>query len=56
VTCSLGNALNVIDNDTHEITDRFEHELFDFPHGLAVRDSADELWLVSTYSSQNRFA
>jgi YVTN family beta-propeller protein len=52
VTCSLGDVLNVIDNETHEVVDRFVHELFDFPHGLAVRDSADELWLVSTYSSQ----
>ena len=52
VTCSLGNALNVIDNDTHEVTERFEHDLFDFPHGVAIRESANELWLVSTYSSQ----
>ena len=52
VTCSLGESLNVIDNETHEVLERFEHELFDFPHGLAVRESADELWLVSTYSSQ----
>ena len=52
VTCSLGGALNVIDNDSHEVVERFEHELFDFPHGLAVRESAGELWLASTYSSQ----
>jgi YVTN family beta-propeller protein len=52
VTCSLGNALNVIDNETYEVVDRFEHDRFDFPHGLAVRDTAAELWLVSTYSSQ----
>ena len=52
VTCSLGGALNVIDNDAGEVIERFEHELFDFPHGLAVRESAGELWLASTYSSQ----
>ena len=52
VTCSLGNALNVIDNETHEVTERFEHDRFEFPHGLVVRESAGELWLVSTYSSQ----
>ena len=52
VTCSLGNALNVIDNESHEVVDRFEHERFDFPHGLAIREEAGELWLVSTYSSQ----
>ena len=52
VTCSLGGSLNVIDNESHEVVERFEHELFDFPHGLAIRESADELWLVSTYSSQ----
>ena len=52
VTCSLGDSLLFLDNETREVRDRFEHELFDFPHGLAVRESAGELWLVSTYSSQ----
>ena len=52
VTCSLGDAVNVIDNETHEVVNRIEHEQFDFPHGLAVRESAGELWLASTYSSQ----
>ncbi|ADD04083.1 40-residue YVTN family beta-propeller repeat protein [Natrialba magadii ATCC 43099] len=51
VTCSLGGSLLALDNETHEVVDRFEHELFDFPHGLAVRKSAGELWLASTYSS-----
>ncbi|EMA39511.1 YncE family protein [Halobiforma nitratireducens] len=52
VTCSLGGSLEVLDNEVPEVIDRFEHDLFDFPHGLAVRESADELWLASTYSSQ----
>jgi YVTN family beta-propeller protein len=52
VTCSLGQSLLFLDNESREVTGRFEHELFDFPHGLAVRESAGELWLVSTYSSQ----
>ena len=52
VTCSLGDSLLAIDTDRCEVFDRFEHDLFDFPHGLAVRESADELWLASTYSSQ----
>lgn len=52
VTCSLGGSLNVIDNDTHEVTERVEHELFEFPHGVAVRESVGELWLTATYSSQ----
>ncbi|MFW5922052.1 MAG: YncE family protein [Halodesulfurarchaeum sp.] len=52
VTCSLGGSLCVIDNETREIRARFEHDAFDFPHGLAVRESAGELWLVATYSSQ----
>jgi YVTN family beta-propeller protein len=52
VTCSLGGALNVLDNDSHAVVDRFEHDLFEFPHGLAVRESAAELWLVATHSSQ----
>lgn len=52
VTCSLGDSLLVYDAETWELTRRFEHEQFDFPHGLAVRESADELWLASTYSSR----
>jgi YVTN family beta-propeller protein len=52
VTCSLGGSLLFLDNESREVRDRFEHELFDFPHGLAVRESAGELWLVATYSSQ----
>jgi len=51
VTCSLGGSLLVLDNDERAVIDRFEHELFDFPHGLAVRESAGELWLAATYSS-----
>ena len=52
VTCSLGGSLLTIDTDDWTVKDRFEHESFDFPHGLAVRGTADELWLASTYSSQ----
>lgn len=52
VTCSLGGSLLVIDTDTWEVTDRITHEKFDFPHGLAIRESAGELWMASTYSSQ----
>jgi YVTN family beta-propeller protein len=52
VTCSLGNSLLFLDNESREVRDRFEHDLFEFPHGLAVRESAGELWLASTYSSE----
>ncbi len=52
VTCSLGDSLLTYDAETWELRDRFEHEAFDFPHGLTVRESADELWLASTYSSE----
>ena len=52
VTCSLGGSLLTIDTTDWSIRDRFEHEAFDFPHGLAVREGVDELWLASTYSSQ----
>jgi|APHM01.1.fsa_nt_gi 40-residue YVTN family beta-propeller repeat len=51
VTCSLGGALLVYDTDTWERVATIEHELFEFPHGLAVRASAGELWLAATYSS-----
>lgn len=52
VTCSLGNSLLFVDNGTRSVRNRFEHEGFDFPHGMAVRETAGELWLVSTYSSR----
>lgn len=52
VACSLGDSLLAFDAETWERLDRFEHEAFDFPHGLAVRESAAELWLASTYSSE----
>ena len=51
VTCSLGGSLLVFDTDDWELTERIEDDDFDFPHGLAIRESADELWLASTYSS-----
>lgn len=52
VTCSQGNALNIIDNETLSVTRRVEHELFDGPRGLVVRERANELWVVSRYNSQ----
>ena len=52
VTCSLGGSLLVLETDSWEIIQRVEHEQFDFPHGVALRDSAAELWLASTYSSR----
>ena len=51
VTCSLGGSMLVFDTDTWSLLERIEHEGFDFPHGLAVRAEAGELWLASTYSS-----
>ena len=52
VSCSQGNTLLIIDNTTFEITDRLTNELFDGPRGLAVRETANELWLVSQHNSQ----
>ncbi|WP_090379218.1 YncE family protein [Natronobacterium texcoconense] len=52
VTCSLGDTLLAYDTETWERTAEIEHEEFDFPHGLAIRESAGELWLASTYSSR----
>ncbi|MFW6449332.1 MAG: YncE family protein, partial [Halobacteriota archaeon] len=51
VTCSLGGSLLVYDTTTWDRLETIEHEHFAFPHGLAVRASADELWLVATRSS-----
>ncbi|WP_253736734.1 YncE family protein [Halohasta salina] len=52
VTCSQGNALNVIDNTTFTVTGRVDHDLFDGPRGLVVRDRANELWVVSEHNSR----
>ena len=52
VTCSLGGTLLAIDTGSWEVTHRLEHEHFEFPHGVAIRESADELWLAATYSSR----
>lgn len=52
VTCSQGDALNVIDNETFSVTTRVTHNLFDGPRGLAVRNGANELWVVSRNNSR----
>lgn len=51
VTCSLGNTIDVIDNETFEIVSRIIDKDFDFPHGLGV-DSKGVLYMASTYSSK----
>lgn len=51
VTCSLGGKLQVFETGEWGLEATIEHERFDFPHGLAIRESANELWLVATYSS-----
>ncbi len=51
VTCSLGGKLQVFSTEDWELEATIEHEHFEFPHGLAIRESANELWLVATYSS-----
>jgi len=52
VTCASGDCLNIIDNETFQITGQIDHELFDRPNGLVVRERANELWLVSEKNSQ----
>lgn len=51
VSCSLGNAINVIDNQTLEITKQLKHTDFDFPHGLGLAGDGSIL-LASTYSNK----
>ncbi|MFW6304778.1 MAG: beta-propeller fold lactonase family protein [Candidatus Saliniplasma sp.] len=51
VTCSLGNEIDVIDNETFEIVKRIEHEKFDFPHGVGLTKDGKKLYVASTYSS-----
>lgn len=52
VTCSLGNRINVIDNDTREVVDVIDHEEFDFPHGMDVTADGERLYMTSTYSEK----
>ena len=52
VTCSLGNRINVIDNETFEVVDRLDHEDFDFPHGLDVTADGERVYMASTYSEK----
>lgn len=52
VTCSLGNRINVIDNNGFEVIDRIEHDGFDFPHGLDVTPDGNDLYMTSTYSEK----
>ncbi len=52
VTCSLGQSLYVISNETLEVIDVIKHEGFDFPHGLAISKKHNELYLASTMSSK----
>ncbi|WP_078547511.1 YncE family protein [Litchfieldia alkalitelluris] len=52
VTCSLGNKINIIDNDTFEIIKKVEHEDFNFPHGLGVTNDGQKLYMASTYSEK----
>jgi len=49
ITCSLGNAVDVLDNETLEITSTIHDEDFNFPHGLGIID--DKLYIASTYNS-----
>lgn len=51
ITCSLGNEINVIDNEEFEIVDRIEHEDFEFPHGVGLSEDRRDLYVASTYSS-----
>ncbi|MFP3872033.1 MAG: YncE family protein [Candidatus Aenigmatarchaeota archaeon] len=51
ITCSLGNELNVMNNEDFEIVKRIEHEKFEFPHGVGLAKDGRELYMASTYSS-----
>lgn len=51
ISCSLGNVVHVMDNDTFEIIKDITHELFDFPHGLGFSGDGN-LYVASTYSNE----
>lgn len=50
ISCSLDNKLNVVDSRSYEILDTIEHPDFEFPHGFAVSQKRNKLYLASTYS------
>ncbi len=50
VTCSLGNAVNVIDIEAMAIAERITDEDFSFPHGVGVSQEG-KLYIASTKSS-----
>jgi len=51
ITCSLGNEIDVVDNENFEIIKRIKHEEFDFPHGVGLMEDGSELYVASTYSN-----
>lgn len=52
VSCSLGNVVQVIDNNAWEIVDEIRHPDFDFPHGLSITPDGEELYLAETYGER----
>ncbi len=51
ITCSLGNRLNIIDNNKKEVLSSIQHPSFQFPHGLAITPDGKFLILAVTYAS-----
>lgn len=52
VACSLGNAVDVLDLNTLEITRRITHPDFKFPHGVGLTQDEKTLYLASTRSER----
>ncbi len=52
VSCSLGNVVQVINNDDWEIVDEINYPDFDFPHGLSLAPDGEELYLAETYGER----
>lgn len=50
VTCSLGNTIDVIDNERFEIIKRIKDPDFDFPHGVGITKEGF-LYVAATYSN-----
>lgn len=52
VTCSLGDTLIAYDTENWERRHEIADEQFEFPHGLAIHNRSNELWLASTYANR----
>jgi len=50
ITCSLGNRVNIIDNEKMELKTSLSHPEFEFPHGIALSSTGHRLFITATFA------